>query len=511
MKTNVFTILGVAVFFLIVASVIFSFVKSDSGEIGIANSTIKSYDPITKTATLNSVEDDTIAIVQLKSNLNEQVGLGYQKVFEYEIDSKTNYDNFIQEIEIYNIKNGNTKENKQIDLKYLTYEEYEVNDYEESCSLNKNGTNECTNKIIGTHKEQQEVWNDLSSMNVKAEKIVISGWTDVKQGDNYEWIPNFAGTKVNEWATWTGNLSVGIIFYYRLDETTGTNVVNTVGVNGTIISAMSQLGSVGIIGTAYTTNSSSLANSNIAQENTALGNITYAFWMNTTVAGTAGSPIFAGGTSGNFGHYVDMDAGKLSIDIYNGTAYVCGGSRNMKPAVNFNDGVRRFILFTTNATHCNLYVDGVLNVSKATNNVVRSGGNWQIGWGGTATSEVTIDELAVWNRSLTQAEITLLYNDGNGCSYGDENCYTIPASTNCNFTGYVKDSAGNGLNGANVIIINQTDNKMYYNVTSDANGFWSKNITNSNGTSSSQLYTVLAYFNNSLVGGIKPYVNSTCP
>lgn len=219
-------------------------------------------------------------------------------------------------------------------------------------------------------------------------------------------------------SAWTSGLNSELKIYYKLNETTGTNVLNSVGDNGTITSAMSQLGSVGIIGTAYTTNISSLVNSNIAQGNTALGNVTYAFWFNTTVAGTASGALLAGGTSGNFGHYVDMDAGKLSIDIYNGTAYVCGGSRNMKPAVNFNDGVMRFILFTTNTTHCNLYVNGVLNVSKAIgSNVVRSGGNWQIGWGSVSTTEVTIDELGIWNRSLSQAEITQLYNSGAGITY----------------------------------------------------------------------------------------------
>jgi len=786
MKTNVFTILGVAVFFLIVASVIFSFVKSDSGEIGIANSTIKSYDPITKTATLNSVEDDTIAIVQLKSNLNEQVGLGYQKVFEYEIDSKTNYDNFIQEIEIYNIKNGNTKENKQIDLKYLTYEEYEVNDYEESCSLNKNGTNECTNKIIGTHKEQQEVWNDLSSMNVKAEKIVISGWTDVKQGDNYEWIPTFAGTKVNEWATWvqssgtktytdiggvnytvltynsngtfnhtgTSNLNVsilviaggggggagqyigagggagGLIYNESFDiipsnfnivigtggaggavSNSGTNGINSSfsfsngtkvkearggggaigygqttnadgGSGGGTTDTASDLGGLGTAGQGYDGGNFDPVGANAGAGGGGAGSVglpnvattggnggtgkTYSIngtstcyagggggasnggvqgvgtcggGSGTTSEGTSGINGTGGGggggerlgtkTGGRGGdgvviiRYLTSDAevkvnewatwtGNLSVglityykldettgavkderNLNNGTAYVTRGvTGKLGTAYNFTDtsaekvfssnptglnGVGlsgtlwiyalsqnsgslvfidgngdesmnfgftgsqikmncwdtgqsyntgydatsylnkwTFVYWEMNSTRTRVYLDGtlVIDTSGAFTGFSSSVVNLSLGsafYSPDIVPNSIIDEVGIWNRTLTTQEQGYLYNAGNGCTYNNENCFVPPTSAFCNFTGYVKDSAGNGLNGANVIIINQTDNKMYYNVTSDANGFWSKNITNSNGTSSSQLYTVLAYFNNSLVGGIKPYVNSTCP
>ena len=79
---------------------------------------VKSYNSSTKTATITNALGigSTIATVQLKSNPTQQVGLGYQKVFEYEIDNKENYDTFIQELEIYNLKNKGLKENKNFEL-----------------------------------------------------------------------------------------------------------------------------------------------------------------------------------------------------------------------------------------------------------------------------------------------------------------------------------------------------------------------------------------------------------
>jgi hypothetical protein len=171
---------------------------------------VKTYDAETKTATITNgfglpkiLGGEKIAEVSLKSEQNVQVGLGYQKVFEYEITSLTDYNSFIKQTEVYNLKNGNQLEDKQIDLKYLTYEDVEIEDYKEVCSLSKNGTETCSYEVIGTHTEQREVWKDLTSNDLKIETKRISGWTDVKQGDYYEWIPEFAGIKVEEWA-WGG-------------------------------------------------------------------------------------------------------------------------------------------------------------------------------------------------------------------------------------------------------------------------------------------------------------------
>ena len=75
----------------------------------------------------------------------------------------------------------------------------------------------------------------------------------------------------------------------------------------------------------------------------------------------------------------------------------------------------------------------------------------------------------------------------------------------CNFTGYVLDSSGSPISGANVVIIKQTGNVLVGNATSQATGYWSKNVENDTG-----FYTVMAYYNNSLTGGIKPFISSNC-
>jgi hypothetical protein len=75
----------------------------------------------------------------------------------------------------------------------------------------------------------------------------------------------------------------------------------------------------------------------------------------------------------------------------------------------------------------------------------------------------------------------------------------------CNISGYALDSGGSPISGANVIIIKQTGNSLVGNATSQATGYWSKNVENDTG-----FYTVMGYYNNSLTGAIKPFISSNC-
>lgn len=77
--------------------------------------------------------------------------------------------------------------------------------------------------------------------------------------------------------------------------------------------------------------------------------------------------------------------------------------------------------------------------------------------------------------------------------------------TACTFSGYVKDSAGGGLDEAEVVIFNQNNKNEIYNTTTDENGYWSKNVTNSTSN-----FVAVAYYNNTLVGSAKPFILGTC-
>jgi len=87
-------------------------------------------------------------------------------------------------------------------------------------------------------------------------------------------------------------------------------------------------------------------------------------------------------------------------------------------------------------------------------------------------------------------------NASNSDQYDSD--YTI--ATFGNMTGTVKDSNGNPISGADVLIINQTSNEVAAAETSDANGnWWHKWVLEAN-------FTVVSYKNVSYDGDVDPFI-----
>lgn len=92
-------------------------------------------------------------------------------------------------------------------------------------------------------------------------------------------------------------------------------------------------------------------------------------------------------------------------------------------------------------------------------------------------------------------------------TYTNEPTYSISASAtpSCLYEGYVFDGSAVALQGANVTIFNQYDVSEYYKNTTDSNGYWTLDIANSTST-----YMAGAYYNNTLIGQLKPFISGTC-
>jgi len=70
------------------------------------------------------------------------------------------------------------------------------------------------------------------------------------------------------------------------------------------------------------------------------------------------------------------------------------------------------IVFTKNPTEAKIYIDGVqFGTTKASTNTFRSGSQSEI-WGGAGSqaANIMIDGGAIWDKPLTQSEITEIYN-----------------------------------------------------------------------------------------------------
>jgi len=114
----------------------------------------------------------------------------------------------------------------------------------------------------------------------------------------------------------------------------------------------------------------------------------------------------------------------------------------------------------------------------------------------------TLDELRILNRTTTYVEQARQYQNTNLSSFifGAE----VSSLSYCNFEGYVKDKSNNALNGANIVVLKQT-NLATNNGTTNSSGYWNVTVLND-----SIFRTVVAYYNSSLISQAKSYINATC-
>ena len=146
----------------------------------------------------------------------------------------------------------------------------------------------------------------------------------------------------------------------------------------------------------------------------------------------------------------------------------------------------------------NLEIDEAYGFSSSNNVPLTFGAGSFSGIGNWVPIDGIMDEVGIWSRTLTSTEISDLYNSGDGLAY-------ISPIVYCNFSGYAFDEDDTALVGANVTVWNQFNVSEYYQNTTIADGKWSVQVPNSTNT-----YMAGSYYNNTLIGQLKPYISGTC-
>jgi len=184
---------------------------------------IKDYNPLTKTVTISNsflkiYPLDVVATIKLDTPINNKVSVGYQRVAEFTINSNDdNYLDALKSMDFYNAKDMKSID-REFDYKYKTTENYNFYTYKEICSVSKNLTNICEQVIDETIVKQRDKWVDYTGKDIIKGEITIGIYTEVKKNDYVEWIPTLFGEKVEEWATWSGSLNIGLIAYWNFNN-----------------------------------------------------------------------------------------------------------------------------------------------------------------------------------------------------------------------------------------------------------------------------------------------------
>ena len=412
---------------------------------------VKSYDPVTREVTITNLYGfgDTIGKARLNTPLNVIVHVGYQKVAEFEITSYRDYDNALKQFTFKDMNNGKVKINREYDLKYLDYEDVEVDDYKTECNkilnINKSYTDVCEKIKISSHTERKAVWNKINPADLKKnEKITVGVFTEVEKGDYVDWVPTIYGREVKEWATWTASLNVDLEVYYTLDEASGTVAEDSI-LNYNLTNVGATVNQDGILGKSYLFEASGYGTGDTAYTTTSsIGLTDYPFTYNAWFKGSGTALTWGGivGINHGIGEWSGLQMGTKAENLAFLNRDDTGGDilEELDSGVDIYTGswVMVSAVFTS-ATDRSLWVNGN-NVLNTTTNLgfdtdinafqVGNTGNGKqapsIEWGGNGY----IDEIGVWSRALSKSELEDLYNGGTGITY--TNVFTTPPNITLN-------------------------------------------------------------------------------
>lgn len=193
----------------------------------------------------------------------------------------------------------------------------------------------------------------------------------------------------------------GLVSYYKLES----NSIDSHGTNNGVDTAVTYgVGKI-VNGTVLNGASSYISLGNNANLQLSIGSIS--FWSKTSNAGAS----YRGLVVKQFAYGLFLSSGILVVYNWGTNA----GERST--GINLNDNIwhHLVLVFDSGTANNNIYVDGVLRYtfSMAVSNQNTAA---TIGSGGGATQLIngSIDEVSIYNTKLTQSQISLIYNNGNG-------------------------------------------------------------------------------------------------
>lgn len=212
-----------------------------------------------------------------------------------------------------------------------------------------------------------------------------------------------------------------LVSYYKLNETTGTSVADSFGSNtGTATNVTWTAGKISNAGSFATSSYINMWNVLNFEYNQAWSR---SFWIKSTESWAAKHILSKqNNASPNQWTWTEWDSGKIRTYIYSGSA----NSIIITTNATYNDWTWKYITVTYDWSNTVSWLKHYVNwaiVATTSQGQSYCGATvlttqwFQINgrWNSTnSTSASDIDEVWIWNRALTQDEITVLYNLWNG-------------------------------------------------------------------------------------------------
>jgi len=449
-------------------------------------------------------------------------------------DSDFNSEQNLGEVIFINEKTGKEieREYKIVEMIYETKQK-EIISYE-NCKkvLDKNGTiaEKCD---MVTNYESYEVLKETKEITKTPNYPTRIGlMMDVYLTDYIDGIWNIAGQEISLHASWTAGLSVGLQAYYDMEDGTGNTATDIFGSYDATTTDMSW--DAGGIRDECGNVSATTSQMNTTYSQTGTGAMTINYWFKATATTVAGNEVFCldgGGwhcdSTPNADGELQMywgNGGSWQIDYHDGTA-----RRQSDTPGGFVINKWHMITLMINETH----ITGFLNGTSGTPVVATTFTFNPDSFVFPATydlynGELKIDEIMIWNRSLSPAEISGLFDSGTGTFYSapipdaPPNVTLNSPANNTNYT--VKDVTFNCSATDQYIVENVSlyiDGSLNYTVTDGADNFTELSLTITDFAEGEHYWDCNSYDNatqeglggarNFTIDTINPVVNVTYP
>lgn len=391
----------------------------------------KEYNPITKEITIKNkflgIPTTVYAIYKLTSNTDYCIshcsaeGVANLKFDGLLFESKR--------FENLNKNNINIK-NSQFYISTKTRQEtVEIPDYEQICKiiLSENDTKpyeECHSEKIGMHNETKiiKIWDKY---NYEFLESGIYDWKiegEKEMTQSVDWIANANGIDLSEWAVWTSSMSIGLKGYWTLNETSGAIAKDSLGlINGSIENAV--INQAGKIDASYDFQNNAVINWSDQSWIAGITQLSFSYWMNLDACVNDGIFGQAENSDASFSTYC------TATNTLNFVAYKTW-TDTASTISTIATGSWIHVVGTYNTTRLNLWLNGTLVGSDTTSlptSLFDSTSHLLAGryYSNLYYMDGKLDEIAIWNRTLTDSEISDLYNNGAGISY----ISTLPSVT----------------------------------------------------------------------------------
>lgn len=386
---------------------------------------IKQYDSKENKITIkNSIlgipflELDTVAEIKLNTPQVYQVHRGYNKVAEINIRTYEEYKNALQELNFYNIKDSMSLDSRSFDYKYKVVVNKSIPDYIEVCigqPIIPDTSTNCHLEQKGFHYELVDEWVDLGTLDLGNNvDLTIGIFTEVKKGDQIEWIPKYFGIEINEWATWSESLEVDLLAYWDYNSTTNLEDIFSGSYNLTADNTPVTDVDCSLQSECWDNGGALDEGASSTQSIMGGKQGSMVFWMQPEWSSApANRNLYRTETSYTYGFLFSSDtniytkSGGHEIAQSYDTQIVAG---EWKMVVSVWD---------TDANIGKIYLNDSLLVNDS-NARTPSWDDWSQGYSsGIANIMISgnLTEVAFWNRTLTDSEIIDLYDGGSGTFY----------------------------------------------------------------------------------------------